>query len=106
MAIADSGAKHPGGVPPTLTTAIEQKLCALISTGTDAVERFGRLCHRNPRTVHDWYSLGGEPGAAEHWREFRRSVDWARLEHAQAVAGRLRELRDVELRPESVRIRR
>ena len=105
MAIADSGAKHPGGVPPTLTTAIEQKVCSLISVGL-TLSASARLCHLSPRTVHDWYSLGGEPGAAEHWREFRRSVDWARLEHAQAVAGRLRELRDVELRPESVRIRR
>jgi hypothetical protein len=89
----------------SLNGRVEHEICSLVALGVPFMTA-ARLAHVNPRTARDWYVLGGASDAAEHWRRFRESVDVARVEHAQAVAGRLAELRDVQLRPQSVRLGR
>ena len=93
---ADSRAKHPGGVPPTLNGRVEFEVCKLVALGVPLMSA-ARLVGVNARTANYWYALGRSPDAPEHWREFRCSVDWARLEYAEAIAGCLRELRNGQL---------
>jgi hypothetical protein len=77
---------------PTITGKVEHEIASLVAAGLP-LSTAARMAGVPPRTARDWLHIGQQPGAAEHWRQFAESIEFARAEHEHAVALRLAGLR-------------